>query len=204
MFTGIVRQLGRVSEPPRPSGQGGLRLVLAVSPEVAAQLTTGASVAVAGVCLTVAEPGRDRCALEVSPETLSRTSLGALGVGEAVNLEIPLKAGEPLGGHWVQGHVDGTVEVLARHEAGEHRVLRLALPEALRPYLVAKGSVALDGVSLTVSACGPSWFEVALIPHTLATTTLRGLVTGSAVNLEVDVLAKYVHQALVAAGRLDP
>ena len=204
MFTGIVRQLGRVSEPPRPSGQGGVRLVLAVPPQLASELTTGASLAVAGVCLTVVEPGRERCALEVSPETLSRTSLGALRVGEAVNLETPLKAGEPLGGHWVQGHVDGTVEVLARHEGGEHRVLRLALPETFRPYVVEKGSVALDGVSLTVSACGPAWFEVALIPHTLAATTLGQLLPGDAVNLEVDVLAKYVHQALAAAGRLDP
>ncbi|MGH9464682.1 MAG: riboflavin synthase [Thermoanaerobaculia bacterium] len=204
MFTGIVRQLGRVSEAPRPSGRGGVRLALAVPAELAAQLSIGASLAVAGVCLTVTELGVAGCAVEVSPETLRCTSLGALGAGDAVNLETPMKAGDPLGGHWVQGHVDGTAEVLARHEVGEHRVLRLAVPSGLAPYVVEKGSMSVDGVSLTVSARGEGWVEVALIPHTLAATTLGQVSPGDLVNLEADVLAKYVHQALAAAGRLDP
>ncbi len=203
MFTGIVQQLGRVSEPQRPSGRGGVRLALALPEGLATQLAVGASLAVSGVCLTLTELGPSGCAVEVSPETLSRTSLAALEVGDEVNLEPPLRAGDPLGGHWVQGHVDCTVEVLGREEASEHRVLRLALPPALAPYVVAKGSAALDGVSLTIANRGPAWFEVALIPHTLTATTLGRLRPGSAVNLEVDILAKYVHQALAAAGRLD-
>ncbi len=204
MFTGIVQQLGRVKEAPRPSGRGGLRLELTLPEALAARLAVGASLAVAGVCLTVTELLPAGCVVEVSPETSSRTALGALVAGDAVNVEPALRAGDPLGGHWVQGHVDGTVDVVERREALDHRVLRLALPETWAPYVVEKGSVALDGVSLTVSGRGASWFEVALVPHTLAATTLGLLEPGRAVHLEVDILAKYVHQALAAAGRLAP
>jgi riboflavin synthase len=181
-----------------------VRLALALPEELAARLTVGSSLAVAGVCLTVVELGRASCSVEVSPETLARTALEALAAGDLVNLEPAARVGDALGGHWVQGHVDGTLVVLGRREAGEHRVLRFALPEALAPFVVEKGSVAIDGVSLTVAARGPDWFEVALIPHTLSVTTLGALAPGSRVHVEADVLAKYVHQALAAAGRLAP
>jgi riboflavin synthase len=150
--------------------------------------------------LTVLSAAAEGIVVELSPETLGRTTLGALAVGDEVNLEPALAAGEALGGHWVQGHVDTTVELLARRATGEHAEARFALPAGYASMVVEKGSVTLDGVSLTVSARGAEWFEVALIPHTLEVTTLGGLRAGDRVNFEVDVLAKYVRQALVAAG----
>ena len=136
--------------------------------------------------------------VELAPETLARTTLGGLRDGAEVNLEPALRAGEPLGGHFVQGHVDGTAEVAARRDLAAHRVLAFSLPAALAPYLVEKGSVTVEGVSLTVAALGGGRFEVALLPHTLAVTTLGALRPGDAVNLEVDVLAKYVQRMLAA------
>ena len=181
-----------------------MRLRIAYGPEIAARMNLGASLAVSGVCLTAIEADAAGCVVELSPETLSRTRLGALGAGDEVNLEPALRAGDPLGGHWVQGHVDGVLRVVGRREEGEYRVLAFELPPALRPFLVEKGSVALDGVSLTVAHAGPSAFDVALIPHTLGVTTLGALEVGDAVHYEIDVLAKYVHQALQASGRLGP
>jgi riboflavin synthase len=200
MFTGIVSERGRLIADPAPSGQGGVRLALGFSSALARRLEIGASLAVAGVCLTVVELGADRAAVELSPETLARTTLGALGRSDEVNLEPALRLGDPLGGHWVQGHVDGTAEVVERRDLAEHRVLAFSLPLDLEPFLVEKGSVTVDGVSLTVAALGPDRFEVALIPHTLEATTLGNLVPGDRVNLEVDVLAKYVHRALAGRG----
>ena len=136
--------------------------------------------------------------VELAPETLARTTLGGLRDGAEVNLEPALRAGEPLGGHFVQGHVDGTAEVVARRDLAEHRVLGFSLPAALSPYLVEKGSITVEGVSLTVAALAADHFEVALLPHTLAITTLGALRLGDAVNLEVDVLAKYVQRMLAA------
>ena len=164
---------------------------------LAGRLEVGASLAVGGVCLTVTErsPGGAAeawSAVELSPETLARTTLGDLAAGAEVNLEPALRLGDPLGGHWVQGHVDGVGEVIGRADAGEHRLLTIAVPEGLGRYLVEKGSVAVDGVSLTVASCDGDRCSVALIPHTLEVTTLGGLVPGDRVNLEVDVLAKYV------------
>jgi riboflavin synthase len=139
--------------------------------------------------------------VELAPETLARTTLGRLRDGMEVNLEPALRAGEPLGGHMVQGHVDGTSWVVARHDLDEHRVLAFALPEDLSPFLVEKGSVTVEGVSLTVAALpAADRFEVALLPHTLAVTTLGALDVGAAVNLEVDVLAKYIERLLAARG----
>jgi riboflavin synthase len=132
--------------------------------------------------------------VEVSPETLRRTTLGGLASGSEVNLELPLRAGDPLGGHWVQGHVDGTATVREVRSAGRHREVVFALPPELGRYLVEKGSVAIDGVSLTISSRGRDTFEVALVPHTLEVTTLSRLVPGDRVNIEVDILAKYVEQ----------
>src|SRR6202035_1672594 len=136
----------------------------------------------------------------LSPETLARTTLGGLRGGDPVNLEPALRMGDPLGGHMVQGHVDGTAEVVGRRDLAEHRVLAFSIPAELAPFLVEKGSITVDGVSLTLSARLPDRFEVALIPHTLEVTTLADLRPGDRVNLEVDVLAKYVHQALASRG----
>lgn len=206
MFTGIVVEIGRLSAAPAPSGAGGLRLRLAHSAALGERLRTGDSLAVAGVCLTVLSSEGAETTLEVSPETLARTTLGGLAAGAAVNLEPALRVGEPLGGHWVQGHVDGVLRVSARRDLGQHRVLELELPAAQRARVVEKGSVTLDGVSLTVSALaddgtgGASRFSVALIPHTLEHTTLGELQPGDPVNFEADILAKYIERALAARG----
>lgn len=196
MFTGLVRERGRLIADPADSGQGGVRLLLGHSPELGALLSPGASLAVSGVCLTVVETAPERSAVELSPETLARATLGGLGRGDEVNLEPSLRLGDALGGHWVQGHVDATVEVVARRDLAEHRELAFALPAAYAAYVVEKGSVALDGVSLTVSALAADRFEVALIPHTLEVTTLGERVVGDRLNFEADILAKYVERAL--------
>jgi riboflavin synthase alpha subunit len=200
MFTGLVAERGRLIAAPTPSGQGGRRLELVHSLGLSERLSPGASLAVSGVCLTVTDLSPGRTVVELSPETLSRTTLGDLDARDEVNLEPALRMGDPLGGHWVQGHVDTTVEVVERRDLEEHRELFFSLPEDLAPFLVEKGSVTLDGVSLTVAAQEGDRFSVALIPHTLEITTLSGLQVGHRVNLEIDVLAKYVHQALAARG----
>ncbi|MDY7093381.1 MAG: riboflavin synthase [Acidobacteriota bacterium] len=200
MFTGLVAERGRLIAAPTPSGQGGRRLELVHSLELSERLSPGASLAVSGVCLTVTDLSPGRTVVELSPETLSRTTLGDLDARDEVNLEPALRMGDPLGGHWVQGHVDTTVEVVERRDLDEHRELFFSLPADLAPFLVEKGSVTLDGVSLTVAAQAADRFSVALIPHTLEITTLSELQVGGRVNLEIDVLAKYVHQALAARG----
>jgi riboflavin synthase len=200
VFTGIVIETGRLIADPAPSGQGGVRLEIGLSPALAGRLAVGDSLAVGGVCLTVTEKGEERVTVELSPETLSRTTLGGLRNGDAVNLEPALRLGDPLGGHWVQGHVDGTARVVDRRDLADHRVLAFSIPPDLAPLLVEKGSVTVDGVSLTVSKLVPDRFEVALIPHTLEVTTLSDLAPGDSVNLEVDILGKYVHRILAARG----
>ncbi len=184
---------------PEPAPGGGVRLRVSVSDDLVERLPVGASLAVAGVCLTVVDSLAGRTALfEVSPETLRRTTLAELRRGTQVNLEPALRLGDALGGHWVQGHVDAVGEVLAIEELGEHREVAVSLPPDLRPSVVEKGSITVDGVSLTVAALAPDRFTVALVPHTLAVTTLGNLAIGQRVNLEVDVLAKYVRQAVAA------
>jgi riboflavin synthase len=203
MFTGLVQERGRLTDDPLPSGQGGVRLALGHSADLGRRLEIGASLAVSGVCLTVtALDGNPPlgCTVELSPETLARTNLGALRRGDPVNLEAALRMGDPLGGHWVQGHVDGTTTVVDRRDLTEHREIAFAIPEELEPFLVEKGSITVDGVSLTISALAADRFAVALIPHTLEVTTLSRLQPGDRVNLEVDVLAKYVHRMLAARG----
>ncbi len=177
-----------------------MRLVIGHGPAIASRLGLGASLAVAGVCLTVTVEGDGWSAVELSPETLSRTRLGGLPDGAEVNLEPALRMGDALGGHWVQGHVDGTVRVVSRRDLASHRELGFELPPEHAAAVVEKGSVCLDGVSLTVATLGERSFSVALIPHTLAVTTLSSLVTGDRVHLEVDVLAKYVARALACRG----
>ena len=200
MFTGIVLERGRLLSDPAPSGRGGSALAIGHGRELAARLEVGASLAVGGVCLTVTEvgdaeeAGGARSLVELSPETLSRTTLGHLAAGAPVNLEPALRVGDALGGHWVQGHVDGVIALLDREDHDDHASFDFELPDSFVAYLVEKGSVAIDGVSLTVARCLPDRFRVALIPHTLEVTTLGELAPGDHVNLEVDVLAKYVER----------
>ena len=215
MFTGLVRECGRLKSAPEDSPAGGVLLRIGHSPELAKRLSLGASLSVSGVCLTVIEQTEDSTqdgaeattVVELSPETLRRTTLGGLVAGSRVNLEPALAAGEPLGGHWVQGHVDATLEVRNVRHLGDHTEIEFELPSNFAAYVVEKGSVTLDGVSLTVSrlhqhSAEDQSFEVALIPHTLDITNLDQLTAGARVNFEVDVLAKYVHRALETAGRL--
>ena len=190
MFTGLVAGTGTVESLERDGA--GVRL--RVRSELAGELGPGDSVAVNGVCLTAVEPDGTGFSADVMEETLRRSSLGPLGTGDAVNLELPLRAGDRLGGHIVQGHVDGTGEVDSVREEGRSRVVRIAAPLELLRYVVEKGSIAVDGVSLTVSAVDGDAFEVSLIPETLGRTTLGAAAPGRTVNLEVDVLAKYVEK----------
>lgn len=177
-----------------------MRLTIGHGATLGERLTLGASLAVSGVCLTVIESGADGTSstVEMGEETLERTTLGELADGSVVNLETPLAAGEPLGGHWVQGHVDATVRVVDRNDHEEHSVMTFSLPRDLAPFVVDKGSVALDGVSLTVTGVDRDRFSVWLIPHTLEVTTLGLRAPGDRVNFEVDILAKYVHRGLQA------
>ncbi len=203
MFTGIIQESGRLTDDPQPSGQGGVRLAIGHSADLGRRLEIGASLAVNGVCLTITELDGDPplgSVVELSPETLSRTTLGSLRRGDHVNLETALRVGDALGGHWVQGHVDGVTRLVDRRDLTDHRVLAFAIPTGQESFLVEKGSVALDGVSLTVSALATDRFEVSLIPLTLEVTTLSRLQPGDRVNLEVDILAKYMHRMLAVRG----
>jgi riboflavin synthase len=203
MFTGLVAERGRVLTDPAPSGRGGVLLRIGCSRALGERLSVGASLAVSGVCLTVVELDPDGAVstVEMGGETLRRTTLGALRAGSLVNLEPPLRMGEPLGGHWVQGHVDATVQVLERADHAAHSVMAFSLPEEMAPFVVEKGSVALDGVSLTVASLDADRFTVWLIPHTLEVTTLGLLAPGDRVSFEADVLAKYVARSLEAYRR---
>ncbi|HSA39611.1 riboflavin synthase [Mycolicibacterium fallax] len=200
MFTGIVEELGEVVG--KEDLADAARFVIR-GPVVTADAGHGDSIAVNGVCLTVVEvlPG-GRFSADVMAETLDRSSLGGLRVGAAVNLERAAAVNSRLGGHIVQGHVDGTGTVLTRTPSQHWEVVRFSLPAALARYLVEKGSITVDGTSLTVSGLGRDddgdWFEVSLIPTTLAATTLGRAGVGGTVNLEVDVLAKYVERLLAA------
>lgn len=193
MFTGLVEETGIITE--RREVAGGLRLVIRASLVLAA-LRLGESIAVSGVCLTVVERDGDTFAVDCSPETLRRTTLGELGVGSPVHLERPLAADGRFGGHFVQGHVDGIGQVLWQRREGDSLIVAYSAPAEVAPYLVPKGSVTVDGVSLTVVECSATQFTVALIPHTLAVTGFDRLQTGDRVNLEADILAKYVAKAL--------
>jgi riboflavin synthase len=188
MFTGIVEARGLVR-----SANGRLRVDVGA---VAEDVSVGDSIAVNGVCLTVAERGEGGLTFDLAGETLDRTTLGGLSAGDAVNLERPVTLLTRLGGHLVQGHVDGVGTIERIEETREGTTMRISIPESLRPYLVEKGSIAVDGVSLTVAALEDEAFTVALVPHTLAATTLGTIERGDPVNLEVDVLAKYVESLL--------
>jgi riboflavin synthase len=186
VFTGLV------------AGKGVVRLLsdgrLEVETPLAAELSPGDSIAVNGVCLTAVEQGSGSFTADVMPETLRRTSLAPLDEGDEVNLELPLRASDRLGGHVMQGHVDGTGTVESVRDEGFARVVRIDAPGELLRYVVEKGSIGVDGVSLTVTAVDEEAFEVSLIPETLERTTLGSATPGRTVNLEVDVLAKYVEK----------
>ncbi|HEX2858490.1 MAG TPA: riboflavin synthase [Propionibacteriaceae bacterium] len=195
MFTGIVEELGTVTAIERTADAAVLRIE---GPLVVSDAEHGGSISVNGVCLTVVEHDERTFSVDVMAETLHRSSLGDLTPGARVNLERAMAASSRFGGHVVQGHVDGTARVLARTPGERWEVVRIELPADLARYVVEKGSITVDGVSLTVSAIGPDWFEVSLIPTTLDLTTLGHKQPGDVVNLEVDVLAKYVERLLAA------
>ena len=190
MFTGLVEEMGRVVE------RDGARLVVSAD-RVLEDSDLGASVAVNGACLTVVEHGPKRLRFDVGPETLTRTALGDLTAGDPVNLERPMRLGGMVGGHLVQGHVDGVGVVTAfTREAETARLTIEWRDRALAPLLIPQGSVAVDGVSLTVARLNARDFEIMIIPHTLAMTTLGSLVPGRRVNLEMDMIGKYVQRIL--------
>ncbi len=195
MFTGIVEELGEVVA--LDPGADSARLTLR-GPLVTSDATHGASIAVNGVCLTVVEHGDGEFTVDVMAETLSRSSLGALQPGDRVNLERAMAASSRFGGHVVQGHVDGTATILERVPGDRWEVVRFSLPTDLARYVVEKGSITVDGVSLTVASVDDDTFTVSLIPTTLELTTLGHKGVGDPVNLEVDVLAKYVERLLGA------
>jgi len=194
MFTGLVQALGTVRAA-EDDGHGGRRFGVA-EPGLAPQLAAGESVAVNGACMTVVDRGADWFVFEAGPESLARTTLGQLSPGDRVNLERALRAGDLLGGHFVSGHVDGVGTTLARTASGDWETVWFGFPPEFGELLVEKGSVAVDGVSLTVVDVQPDRFSVMLIPHTRQHTTLGLKGVGAAVNLEFDLLAKHVRKLL--------
>jgi riboflavin synthase len=193
VFTGIVEELGEIIAVEPQADAARLRIR---GPLVTGDAVHGASIAVNGVCLTVVELGDGEFTADVMQETLDRSSLGALAAGSRVNLERPVTLEARLGGHLVQGHVDGTGEILERIPSEHWEVVRISLPDDLGRYVVEKGSITVDGISLTVVEAARDWFSVSLIPTTLALTTLGTRKAGDRVNLEVDVVAKYVERML--------
>ncbi|MBU0483208.1 MAG: riboflavin synthase [Proteobacteria bacterium] len=195
MFTGIIQGKGKLYEK-RPSGGG---MVFGI--EAGFDLPNpeeGESIAVNGVCLTAREITGRRFTVDVSPESLSRTNLGALAIGRVVNLERALRLSDRLGGHLVSGHVDASSKIIECKPSGDFVVFTFEVPAGLGKYIIEKGSITIDGISLTVNRCDDRSFSVAIIPHTLQVTTLGGLAQGDAVNLEVDLIGKYVEKLLSA------
>ena len=198
MFTGIIEEIGEIVAVTE-SGDG--RRLTVRAPHAASDAVHGESIAVSGVCLTVVGSTADTFDADVMKQTLDVAAIGTAGVGTRVNIEKAMPVGARLGGHIVQGHVDGTGEVIEVRPGAEWSVLRLSLPDDLAPLVVDKGSIAVDGTSLTVSAVSapaesPAWFEVSLIPETLAATTLGAHAVGDRVNLETDILARHVERLL--------
>lgn len=189
MFTGLIRYQGKF----RGLRKNLTEILIEVPEELATQLVPGQSLAVDGICLTVSLKEKDRLSFNLSKETLNLTNLKDYRPGKTVNLELPLRLDELVGGHLVTGHVDGTGRVLEVKSRPPGKRLKIKLPPGLRKYLTDKGSVAVNGVSLTVASLGPDWFEVELIPATLQVTNLRDLRAGDRVNLEGDILGKYVY-----------
>jgi riboflavin synthase len=197
MFTGIVSELGKVESV--DTGADGARIRIRAS--LASELAEGDSVAVNGACLTATSAGGEAFDADVMRQTLGLTTLGGLQPSAAVNLELPLRPSDRMGGHIVQGHVDGTATVAGSEEDGFARRLRLELPDELLEYVVERGSIAIEGVSLTIAGLGDDWIEVSLIPETLERTTLGTLQLGDRVNVECDLVARYVQRMLPALSR---
>lgn len=193
MFTGIIEELGVIRRI--TSARAGARLEVSAR-TVLSDAKLGDSIAVNGVCLTVVDQGADWFAADVSAETLRRTSLKQAAAGTRVNLERAMAANGRFGGHIVQGHVDGTGEFQEARPSGDGWVLRIGFPPELARYIVEKGSITVDGISLTVAALGETWFEIAVIPHTWKVTNLGTLARAATVNLEVDIIAKYVERMM--------
>jgi riboflavin synthase len=200
MFTGLVQRIGSLVS--RTAAGSGMRLVIDVSPPFES-MDVGESIAVDGACLTATFPDPARLTLDVSPETLRRTTLGERRPGDKVNLERALRLSDRLGGHLVTGHIDDTGRLARKHQRGDFVELHFAVAPSLSRHIVEKGSVAVDGVSLTVATRSDSEFSVALIPTTLSATTLAGRRPGDRVNLETDILGKYVEQLLTGKGARD-
>ena len=196
MFTGIVEELGTITAI--EGGDDGLQLQID-APALAPLSAIGDSINVSGCCLTIVGIHGTGLAFEAVPETLRRTALGGLGVGAAVNLEDALRAGEPYGGHIVQGHVDGVGELAERRTEGIGLWLRFTAPEHVQRYLIEKGSVTVAGVSLTIAELHEDGFAVAIVPHTMQVTTFGALAVGDPVNLEADMIARYVERLLAAS-----
>jgi riboflavin synthase len=200
MFTGIIEELGEVAAVEKSSDGARLR----IRAELAAELGEGDSVAVDGVCLTATSVSGDSFDADVMHQTLELTTLGGLEPGSRVNLELPLRASDRLGGHVVQGHVDGTGAVAGISDDGFAKRLRIELPDELLPYVVEHGSIAIQGISLTIAALTDDAVEVSLIPETLERTTLGAVEPGDRLNIECDVLARYVRRQLETDSRLSP
>jgi riboflavin synthase len=200
MFTGIVKELGHVEAVDTSDDGARLR----ITADIASELAEGDSVAVNGACLTATSVGDGAFEADVMHQTLSLTTLGELEASSAVNLELPLRATDRLGGHVVQGHVDGTAAVTDISEDGFAKRLRIELPNELLPYVVERGSIAIEGVSLTIADLTDAGLEVSLIPETLERTTLGSLEPGDQVNVECDVLARYVRRQLSGDGGVSP
>jgi riboflavin synthase len=199
MFTGIIEAVGRVlSLEDTPSGAR-----LRIDAPFARELAVGESVAVDGCCLTALPPAGGPLLADLSPETLRRTTLGGLTPGRPVNLERSVRLADRMGGHLVSGHVDGVESIRAVETSGDGRRVRISLAPDAGAFLVPQGSIAVDGISLTVAGLGPDWFEVAVIPHTLSVTSLGQKRSGDAVNVEHDLVGKYLLRAMALAGQVE-
>lgn len=198
MFTGLIQEMGTVVTVERPNAAhaGPSPRITVEAPTIPSRLREGDSIAVSGVCLTALGIGKIKFSADLARETLERTSLGRLERGSVVNLELPARAGDPMGGHVVQGHVDGTGRLLSLEQiqGGEDWRLALEIPMELERYVIPQGSITVEGISLTVAAIHGNRIEVAIIPHTYAVTNLRTLTSGALVNIETDVLAKYAEK----------
>jgi riboflavin synthase len=194
MFTGLIQQTGIIASVAKTNGATRIRVS---APELASQLKEGGSIAVSGVCLTALSPDHDTFLADLAQETIARTSLSHLSPGTIVNLELPIAAGTPLGGHIVQGHVDGTGKLISIEPAApgsEDRWLKIEIPETLIRYVVEKGSITVEGISLTVARIAGTQVTIAIIPHTFKVTNLHLLRAGDPVNIEIDVLARYAEK----------
>ncbi len=193
MFTGLIQDVGLIGRVER---QGGLVRLTVQTAFPMDDLRRGESVAVDGICLTVVDTQPGALRVELSPETLDRTTLGRAAVGRRVNLERAIRLSDRLGGHWVTGHIDGMGWILRRQKGTRHLELEIRVPASMGRYLVEKGSVAVEGISLTVNRCGGDWFGLTLVPHTIQETTLVEKTVGDPVNVECDILGKYVEKFL--------